>query len=483
MTFGYPPRRKPSAPLPPNLDALRQALGGEFTTPSSLAAAVKPINDNRAARDARTLAARYSLATDTLAALTSSGLTTTGGYVAASVGGTDGNAIYPVWGRKNVRASFRVKVTKATAGSKSAVGFTVSTPGVMPSASNYMFAVGYLQGSGIAIVRDNVGGAIVIVADAGLTDGEEYDVAFSADTELSARGTTTGILSALVTKVSTGAVTRGLANFNLTSFPINNMLVRTNVAAGSITNLQMTLHAAGETGQRSSLEVPYSMVAAETAFVDIPAKPNGKLVIACHGHGGTPVETGYTSALYAPTWKALTDAGFTIAVPAMGGDKWGNDAAQAFLAELHTQLTSLYGLDPDVFLWGNSMGGGAAQTAIAKKTIPVKAAYLAQPVCDLSTLWSNPSFSTLPAAYGNSTAERDDNNPIKQQASAFAGVPLLYVASAGDTTVTKSTNTDAMRTRLGSATKHHLITATGNHMDPSHYRPRDTLEFFRANIS
>lgn len=38
-----------------------------------------------------------------------------------------------------------------------------------------------------------------------------------------------------------------------------------------------------------------------------------------------------------------------------------------------------------------------------------------------------------------------------------------------------------MRTKLGSTVPHYLITATGIHTDPSHFRPFDTLNFFRAN--
>ena len=75
-----------------------------------------------------------------------------------------------------------------------------------------------------------------------------------------------------------------------------------------------------------------------------------------------------------------------------------------------------------------------------------------------------------------------DNNPISQPASLFAGVPMLFTASPGDTTTPKTVHTDAFRTHLGSVTPTYLITVTGNHMDPSHFRAQDALNFFRANL-
>ena len=75
-----------------------------------------------------------------------------------------------------------------------------------------------------------------------------------------------------------------------------------------------------------------------------------------------------------------------------------------------------------------------------------------------------------------------NNNPLSQPASAYAGVPLLFTASAADTSVTKAQHTDAFRTHIGSTTPNYLITATGDHMDASHFRAYDTVNFFRANL-
>lgn len=436
----------------------------------------------RQARDRRQIIPKWDLAADGLPAI-SSGLTVSGGYLAASVGGTDGTAIWPLWGvRKNFRASARVKVTKGTASSKSYVGFTVTAPGTAPSGSNFTFGVGYLAGTGIAVIRENVGAPIVIVADSALTDGDLYDVSIQVDRTLStAAGSATGALKVYAKAVATGTEFTSSTTFTLASFPTNNAMARTNVAAGGLTSLVVSGHPAGPIGLRTQGEINYA-TGGETTYLHVPASPNGKLVIACHGHGSNPIETGWTSSLYKGTWDALVASGFTVVVPNMGGNLWGNAAAQGYLSALHALMVSTFDLDPACYLWGTSMGAGAALTAIAKDTLPVRAAYLAQSITDLSQLWANPSFSTLPAAYGNDTALRDQYNPISQPASAFAGVPLLFVASASDTTAVKTVQTDAMVAHLGAATTVYTVAATGNHNDGSHYRPQDTVNFFRANL-
>lgn len=467
--------------------ALQSALAKQKFGPAG-ASSYRTITEHLAVL-ARTNAARFDLATDGLAKLVSSGLTTTGGYIAASTGGTDGNAVFPNWNPNyDFRASFRVKVTKATVGSKSYVGFTTTEPGVLPSPTTYTYGVGYLQGTGLVIIKENVGAATVILADASLVDGAEYDVSLHLDYTLQKRqgSSTTGLMAARVTKVSDGSDVAGTPpgiNYTFQFYLPKNVLVRTNVAAGAITNLKIALHPEADVDKPSALAPLYTPLrTSDTAFLHVPAKSNGKLVIACHGHGGGAIESGWNSALYRPTWDALVAAGFTVAVPDLGGDLWGNDFVQQLLADLHAALVDLYDLDRECYLWGNSMGGGASLTAIAKKTVPVRAAYLAQPAVDLSALWANPSYATLPTAYGNSVAERDDNSPLVQPASAYAGVPMLFVASAADTAVPKAAHTDALRTKLGSTVPNYLIVATGNHNDQSMFRAQDTLNFFRANL-
>lgn len=460
---------------------LETLAGAQAKADTALNTALDTADDLLAAANRRERPARWDLNTDGLSALTSTGLTTAGGAIAATVAGTNGDAIFPIWGtRKEWRAGFRVVCTKATASSRSTVGFTVSTAGTLPTSGNFTFTAGYKAGTGICFVRDNVGADVAIVADASITDGDLYDVGLWLDKALNTRGNTNAALYARVRKVSDGTETRSSTGFNASTFPVGNVLIRTNVAAGAITNLEIANHPLAEVGAPAVGVPPYTTSgSAETALLHLPASPNGALVLALHGHGGSPDETGWTSTTYRPTWNALAAAGFTVAVPFMGGDLWGNTIAQAHLVDLYTQLIERYDLDPTVYIWGNSMGGGAAATLISNRPFPIRAAYLAQPAVDYVSLYSNPSFTaTMTAAYPTTTL-RDASAPLLRAGSTYAGVPLMIAASTGDTSITKTTNADALAALAGAHTEVVQVAAANNHNDPSHFKAAATLDWFR----
>ncbi|HEX9153752.1 MAG TPA: hypothetical protein VF809_02950, partial [Candidatus Saccharimonadales bacterium] len=459
-------------------------LDGNSKVPASqmpdLSSSYVPLS-TQLARDRRALPAGFDLTTDGLTALLSSGLTMSSNYIAATVGGTNGDAIFPMLSlRKDFRASFRVKATKSTASSRSTVGFTVSSPGVLPTAGNFTFTVGYLAGTGLAFVRDNVGASTTLLADASIVDGTEYDISIWTDKSITGLVATTGAFTVRIRDTSGTDVAANLLSFNLTNFPINNVLVRTNVAAGAITNLQIANHPIAEVGVPSMGEIVYA-AGSESFYMHTPANPNGKLIMALHGHGGTPTETGWTSLTYRPSWLAAIAEGFSVVVPRMGGDLWGNDTALNYIVSLYSLLTTLYDFDPGIYLWGNSMGGGAAATLIAKRPIPIRAAYLAQPAVNYEAISLIPAFSTINTAYPIA-AERDDNDPLKQTGSSYAGVPMLITSSTSDTSIAKTTNADLLATLASPHTNVVRIAATGNHNDPSHFRAYDMVNFFKTNL-
>lgn len=427
----------------------------------------------------------WTLANDGLGVLTSSGLTTTSSKIAASVGGTAGDAILPLWGpRKDWRISFKVTATKATASSKSYIGFTCSAAGVLPVAgTDYTFGIGYLAGSGIVCFKENVDAAAVLYADASITDGDVFDVELvSLRTQEIASGVTTPTLATTIRNAAGTIVYRGVRG-TWSLLPVN-LLIRTNVAAGALASVTIAQEPFGTVGLKEHIGVhnfPTGAAgAADSTAVRLPANPNGRIVYVLHGFGATPT-VAVADALFQTTFAALTTAGYTVVIPAMGGDLWGNDTALDTIAALHSVLTSTYNLDKQAcYLFGNSMGGGAACTLISNGTLPVKAAYLAQPAVDYETLSSNPSFSTsFTAAYPTAT-ERQANAPLLRSASTYAGVPLMLVASASDTTISKTTNADALNTLVSGVTTVRRITSTGNHNDASHFRAGDMVQFFQA---
>lgn len=463
--------------------------GVAFVSEDELAvdlAAYQTAADSRSLTDHRRQLGRDQAAgwvqdVDGLSALTSSGLTTSGEYLAASVGGTDGNAILPMFGTPaGFRASFVVKCTKNTASSKSVVGFTTSAVGTLPDGSTFTFTAGYLQGTGLAIVRENVGAAVVLLADASISDGDEYTVTVSYHPDLRYTGQTTHVLT-MYALDSTGArVGNAQSSVTVATFALNNLLIRTNVAAGGLKDVVLSQHTCGAGLSAQSFQVPVYSSGSESAWLWVPDSPNGHVVMALHGHGGTPTETGYTSSSYKPTWDALLAAGYAVAVPAMGGNLWGNTTAQTYVADLHTLLIE-EGFEEDLFVWGYSMGGGAAAALISNGDLPIRAAYLAAPVMDYGWASAQAGFTASFAAAYATTAARDAQDPIQRTAASYAGVPMFVIASASDTTVDKTSNADAFVTAMSGSATITTYTATGIHSDTSHFRPLTTVNWFNAH--
>ena len=424
---------------------------------------------------------------DGLAAFSAStGLTASGATLSASVPGVTGDGIVPLFA-KQARASFRVKCIKATADSRSSVGVSNAAPGV-PTGDGFTFGFGYRQGVGLGFIRDGMSD-VVAIADASITDGDEYDVTLIFDNDMgpaAGKASPAGSLDARWRKVGTKTDGRLEQSIICEYYPvIGNIAVRTNATDG-ISNLSVSTPL---TGPLSGAVMPSTAVlsydaggAPDDVMIHVPATPNGMAVIACHGHGSSYYDEGWLSETKRAVWDALCAKGYTVFVPDMRGNLWGNNTAQAALTALHGHIEGTFGLDPAVFLWGDSMGGGAALTAVAQRNFPIRAAYVTEPVCDLALLWSDPSFPTLSAAYGASTAARDANNPMAQPASAFAGVPIAFCASAADTIILKAGHTDAMRTKLAGVTETVLFTATGAHAAPAAYRPIDPVAWFAAHI-
>lgn len=487
----------------------------------------------------------------------------TGGWFGSTAGGTDGDAVFPVYGPpKSARFSFVVKATKGTASSKSVVGGHVgATPGVVPTGAEGLFTVGYLQGTGVVIMKDNIGATVTIVADTNIADGAEFGVSVLFDNELgvapkgnmevrvtsqaaisnkaltsnvatittaTAHGavvgssvtiagvgtpfdgtwtiaslpsattltyavTNTNVASAAATGTATTTI-RGATSCRQDFFPFTNLLVRSNVAAGGIRNLNYRNSALapqtknGRSGSQfvvdshttgSGLQIVYRAGAR-------PLQPP-RLVIYCHGYGETAISAGLTSAAYRPYLEALEKAGFIIAFHDMHLNLWGNNTAMTDLSNLYADFVSLYGADPSVFLFGTSMGAGAAATAILKGLFPVRAAYCVDGVFDLA--WANAQVQftdILTPAYGGSTAALNANDPMQAAASAFGTVPFYISASAADTTVSKTANSDAFVTKLNTRSGVAAVTTrttTLNHVDASHFLPASTpANFFLANL-
>lgn len=432
-------------------------------------------------RDRRLIAPRWDQS-EGLSVMTSTGLTITSGKIAATVGGTNGDAVLPIYGtKKELRVGFQVVATKSTVGSRATVGFVCSAPGVLPTGTDKVFGAGYKQGFGIGLVRDNVGD-IVILQDSLITDGDVFDIGVLVDQKISLRGDIYATMSILARRASDGGEWRTTAIHSPVTFPVNNMHIRTNIAGGSMSNVQIANHQLATVGVPAVAQLTYFPgQPTEVVSLRVPANPNGKLILALHGTGETLASMN-SSVLYRGTWEALSNAGFTIALPRYGGDLWGNATGINYITDLYNQLVTNYDLDPDVFLWGNSMGGGSAAQLISDRPFPIRTAVLTEPALDYqglaATALLEPYFTT---AYPT-IAQRDAADPMKRAASTYAGVPVMMVASPTDTTVARVSNADAFATKISPYAEVITLSATGNHGDASHYKPRPTLDWFRSHV-
>ena len=230
-----------------------------------------------------------------------------------------------------------------------------------------------------------------------------------------------------------------------------------------------------------------STAGGQTIKVLVPSgwSNGGKCVIYHHGR------TELASHLTSDTDKSgiinrLTDDGYIVAASDAAGDNWGNQAAQDAYDALMAYLDTNYA--PTAYgFWAQSMGGLSALNMIAGGTT-VAGFYGAFPVCSLSNMFNNNVGATYPpsirTAYGIAADGSDYStktsgyDPLLASASLYARVPMRFVASSSDTTVSKTANSDAMSTHLAaSKAERDVITHTGGHGDASVHKPQDISDF------
>jgi hypothetical protein len=231
-----------------------------------------------------------------------------------------------------------------------------------------------------------------------------------------------------------------------------------------------------------------STAGGETIKVLVPAgwANGGKCVIYHHGR------TELASHLTSDTDKAgvvnrLTDDGYIVAASDAAGDNWGNQASLDAYAALKTYLDSNYA--PSAYgYWAQSMGGLSALNCIANGVV-VAGFYGAFPCCSLANMFNGNVGATYPpsirTAYGIASDGSDYSSktsgfdPSLRTASLYLRVPMRFVASASDVSVTKADNSDAMSAHVAAQlAEHDVITHTGVHGDASVHKPQDISDFF-----
>lgn len=86
-----------------------------------------------------------------------------------------------------------------------------------------------------------------------------------------------------------------------------------------------------------------------------------------------------------------------------------------------------------------------------------------------------------PTTYVTQTTGYDPN---LNTGRSYRGIPMRFYASPGDTTINKTTNTDVLAGLVaGIASENTVIVCSGNHGDPSHFQPADTVAFCQRCVN
>jgi len=207
----------------------------------------------------------------------------------------------------------------------------------------------------------------------------------------------------------------------------------------------------------------------------VPAKKtNPAVIIYAHGSGVT--QDAIDVGLHTDVVAELRKAGYMMVAANLGGENWGNDAGLDKLAAIYDYVNTTY--EPSrVMFWGESMGGLVTLKALADARFSaVKGGYFTYPVCSITSMNYGGFVSLISTAYPSGfTGE----SPTDLAGSAFAGKRLRFTHSAADAVVSKTTNTDAMRTIIGSnAIESGLVTTTGEHGNASNFDAADFVAFF-----
>lgn len=212
----------------------------------------------------------------------------------------------------------------------------------------------------------------------------------------------------------------------------------------------------------------------------VPPSTSGTLIIYHHGVGED--KTAWTSdPLKSELRTALLDEGYILAASNAHGENWGNANSIADYNALYADAIGRYIVTKVIFI-SQSMGGMSGLNCIQNGTIPVAGWVGIYPACNLAWCYANGFTAAINTAYGISgdyAAKTAGYDPVLLDGTHFT-TRMRFYASASDTTVSKTNNSDAMATVVnGHAAENTVVVCSGNHGDPSHFQPSDVIAFIK----
>jgi hypothetical protein len=215
-------------------------------------------------------------------------------------------------------------------------------------------------------------------------------------------------------------------------------------------------------------------------YVPIGYTSGKKVILYVHG-SGEDEDAPMTDVLKVPTIRVFLSQGWGIISCYAQGNNWGNPASLADYYTLIAWAATQYTWS-EIDIFAQSMGGLNGLQLFMHDSQFDKFLGI-YPVTNLADMYAGAFKTDIKTAYGivndsEYAAKTVGCDPMLLSSSLLAGRKMELVASAGDTTVSKTNNTDAFNTSFGAFASIRVITATGDHGDTSHFNPmRDSLLF------
>lgn len=214
---------------------------------------------------------------------------------------------------------------------------------------------------------------------------------------------------------------------------------------------------------------------------------NAAYPIVLYHHGSGENQASLTGdALKQGVVRNLLGNGYLVASSNQHGENWGAAPSEVDARNLYNYLSANYLAAWRTVHFSQSAGGFPGLLTVCGDftTIPYTKGWVGiYPACDLANMYAGGYQSAIQTAFnipggGTYAAQTAGFDPVLLAASKFDGLRMRFYASSADAVVGKVANTDAMRTLVtGHATELGLVTCTGNHGDPSHFRPVDVAAF------
>lgn len=183
-------------------------------------------------------------------------------------------------------------------------------------------------------------------------------------------------------------------------------------------------------------------------------------------------------------YDTLKSAGIAYCKSRAHGTSYGSPDCMLDYLELYQKACEIAPIGA-VILYGNSMGGIAAQNALLTNTIPsVSGLYLVDPTYDLYQRYTNGRQNEINAAYGCTPATYAEKtagyDPALRHWSEYRGLPIHIRASSGDTSVVLSLHGGKLKEYLGNHNDVTIFdTQTAGHNTSDRFDGEDLISFIK----